>query len=598
MRELLRYPFDGNKILQKRRSIRKELIADQDVQRIRKRIAVLCGSTASDITKTVELFLLDQGIEPVFYESEYNRYYEDIMFDNPELREFEPDLIYIHTTVRNITAFPTVKDNEAEIESLLRSSYEHYEVIWERIAEVYHCPIIQNNFDPPVYRLMGNRDVSDIHGRRNFVNRLNDMFYQYARSHDSFYINDIAYQAADYGLYEWQNPFYWHMYKYALAVPAIPQFAYNLASIVKSIYGKNKKGYVLDLDNTLWGGIVGDDGPENIEIGQETAKAQVFSEFQTYLKEHKDLGVMLNIDSKNEEENALAGLKRPDSVLAPDDFLVIKANWEPKDRNLLQIADEINIGADSLVFVDDNPAERHIVRENLPGVEAPEITTPDRYVQELDRAGYFEVTSFSDDDLKRNSMYKANAQRARQQAAFTDYSDYLKSLEMTAEIGPFPDIYMARIAQLTNKSNQFNLTTRRYSQADIEGFAADDQYITLYGKLVDKFGDNGVVAVTLGHEDEQKNFHIDLWLMSCRVLKRDLEYAMMDQLVRECKKRGINNIFGYYYPTAKNKIVKDFYGIMKFDVVSTDEEGNSIWKLSVGQYKNRNNVIKVEESDG
>lgn len=596
MKELLEYPFDGGKILQKKRSIKKELLADTETKRVKKKIAFLCGSTVNDIKDITGLFLLDQGIEPEFYESEYNKYFEDIMFDNPELVEFEPDVIYIHTSTRNILDFPTVKDDEAAIDSLLEDTYARFEAMWDKIAESYKCPVIQNNFEPPLYRLLGNRDVSDVHGRTNFVNRLNDKLYAYARSHDNFYVNDIAYQAADFGLKEWQNPFYWHMYKYAMSVEAIPAFAYNLSNIIKSIYGKNKKGFVLDMDNTLWGGIVGDDGPENIEIGQETPQAQLYSEFQEYLKEHKDLGIVLNVDSKNEEENAIAGLSRPDSVLVPDDFLIIKANWNPKDMNLVEIADEINIGADSLLFIDDNPAERHIVRENVPGVAVPDITKPERYIQEIDRGGFFEVTNFSDDDLKRNSMYKANVQRAKQQASFADYSEYLKSLEMTAEIKPFADMYMARIAQLTNKSNQFNLTTKRCSQADVENFAADDKYITLYGKLVDKFGDNGVVAITFGHEDLEKAFHIDLWLMSCRVLKRDMENAMMDKLAEECMARGIKEIYGYYYPTAKNKMVKDFYDIMGFEKISEDEEGNSTWKFSLENgYETKNKVISIED---
>ena len=596
MKEVLQYPFDSQYLSRKKRAIKRELLADNETKFVEKKIAFLCGSTADEIKDIAELFLLDNGIKPQFYVSEYNKYWEDIMFDNPELTDFEPDIIFIHTSSRNINSFPTVRDSKEDIDGLLEDTFSKFSAMWDKAADTYKCPIIQNNFDPPVFRLLGNKDVSDIHGRRNFVNRLNEKLYEYAQTHDNFFVNDIDYLAADYGLKEWQNPFYWHMYKYALAVPAIPDFAFNLANIIKSIYGKNKKGFVLDMDNTLWGGIVGDDGPENIEIGQETPTAQLYSEFQEYLKAHKDLGIVLNVDSKNEEENALAGLNRPDSVLTPDDFLIIKANWNPKDLNIIEIADEINIGVDSLVFVDDNPAERHIIKENVKGVAVPDITKPERYIQEIDRGGFFEVTNFSDDDLKRNSMYKENVARARQQASFTDYSEYLKSLEMTAEIKPFADIYMARIAQLTNKSNQFNLTTKRCTQADVEGFAADDKYITLYGKLVDKFGDNGVVAITFGHVDDENKFHIDLWLMSCRVLKRDMENAVMDTLASECLKRGVNEIYGYYYPTAKNKMVKDFYGTMGFDKISEDDEGNSVWKFALDEgYENKNKVIKVED---
>lgn len=600
MLEELEYPFDAEYILKKRKALKRILLQEEGKSRISKRIAVLGGSTTHDLKEMLELFLLNAGIAPDFYESEYNQYWQDVMFDNPELTEFRPDVIYIHTSSRNIEEFPTVKDSEERIEELLERVYTHFEQIWNRIEDSYQCTVIQNNFEPPFFRLLGNADFSDSHGRLNFINRLNEKFAAYARTHKNFFINDINYMASCYGLQKWADPFYWHMYKYTCAVQAIPELAYNTANIIKSIYGKNQKAFVLDLDNTLWGGVVGDDGADNIEIGQETSMGQLYSEFQKYLKAHKDLGVLLTIDSKNDEENALAGLNRPDSVLKPEDFLIIKANWENKDRNIAEIAKELNIGTDSLVFVDDNPAERHIVKAQIQGIKVPEVEDAVRFITTLDRAGYFEVTSLSEDDLKRNDMYKANAERLKQEAGYTDYSDYLLSLDMKAEIRPFATVYMARIAQLTNKSNQFNLTTKRCSQADIESLAGDSKYITLYGKLTDRFGDNGVVSVVFGHKDEAdgKLFHIDLWLMSCRVLKRDMEFAMMDELVFKCREQGIRRMKGYYYPTAKNGMVKEFYAVQGFDKIREDAEGNTEWEFIIcDEYEKKNKVIKVNESD-
>lgn len=603
---MLEYPIDSAFILKKRKSLKRELLEQIEQAELsgskilEKKIAILGGSTTHDIKDILELFLLNNGIKSEFYESEYAQYWNDIMFDNPELIDFKPDIIFIHTSTRNITAFPTVRDSTESIDAIVSEQFSHFEAMWQKAVETYNCPVIQNNFEQPFYRLLGNRDVWDIHGKTNFVSRLNQKFYEYAQTHENFFINDINYMASCYGLQKWADPFYWHMYKYAMCVDAIPEFAYNLANIIKSIYGKNKKTIVCDLDNTLWGGIVGDDGPENIEIGQETSIGQLYSEFQGYLKAHKDLGVLLTVDSKNEEENALAGLNRPDSVLKPDDFIVIKANWNPKDRNLVETATELNIGSDSMVFIDDNPAEREIVSAQVKGsigasVAVPEMSAPERYINTLDRNGYFEVTQFSADDLSRNEMYKANAERAKQQSNFADYGDYLRSLEMKAEIKAFTPIYMSRIAQLTNKSNQFNLTTLRCTQADIEKYAADSNYITLYGKLEDKFGDNGVVSVVFGHIDDNDKelFHIDLWLMSCRVLKRDMEFAMMDSLVAECKSRGITQIRGYYYPTAKNKMVKDFYALHNFTKSSEDCEGNAVWNRGIEDYENHNHVITV-----
>lgn len=588
----LQYPFDSEFILKKSKSLKRRLL-EENTARIKKKIAVLGGSTTHDVVRILELFLLNQGIEPEFYESEYGMYWEDAMFGNEELNAFAPDMIYIHTSLRNLRSFPEPSDSREAVEKKLAAEYGRFETMWEKLAQERQCPVIQNNFEYPYFRLMGNQDGADIHGRTYYVNEMNRRFAAYAQEHQNFFINDINYQSAVYGLDEWSAPEYWHMYKYSLCLKAIPWLAHNVANIVKSVFGKNKKSLVLDLDNTLWGGIVGDDGPENLEIGQETNMGQVFAEFQSYVKLLKDYGVMLNVASKNEEENALAGLNHPAGVLRPDDFLLIKANWEPKSLNIEQIAQQLNILPDSLVFADDNPAEREIVRQQTAGVTAPEIGRPEDYIRVLDRGGYFEVTSLSDDDRKRNEMYQANLKREQQQASFADYADYLRSLEMTGVVRPFEPVYMGRIAQLTNKSNQFNLTTQRFTQAQIEQMAADEKYITLYGKLADKFGDNGVVSVVIAEKDGNCA-HIRLWLMSCRVLKRDMELAMLDGLAERCLAEGISTLYGYYYPTAKNNMVREFYGQLGFERISEDEAGNTGWKFSLTGYENKNHVIEVE----
>lgn len=590
----LDYPYDSEYIYERKKAIKKELLANLDENCLHKKIAILGGSTTRDIKLILELFLLHYGIQPEFYESEYNQYYQDAMFPNPTLEEFAPDIVFIHTSLKNIERFPAVSDTAEAVQELLENEYRKYTRMWKHLAETYHCIIIQNNFEYPYYRLLGNKDASDIHGKVNFVTRLNCKFYEYAQGSENFYINDINYLSARYGLEEWSNPFYWHSYKYALCVQAIPDLAFSVAKIIKSIYGKNKKAFVLDLDNTLWGGVVGDDGVENLVLGHETSAGQIYCAFQEYLKEYKELGVLLNIDSKNDYENALAGLQHPAGVLKPDDFIQIKANWEPKDRNLAQIAKELNLAPDSMVFIDDNPAEREIVRNQMPGVAVPELERPEEYIKAIDCSGFFEMTIMSEDDRNRNRMYQENRKRAQEEAAYENYEDYLKSLHMKAEIRPFTLVYMARIAQLTNKSNQFNLTTRRYTQTEIEEIAENPAYLTLYGRLEDKFGDNGVISVVIGHKEGQI-LHIELWLMSCRVLKRDMEYAMMDTLVLLCQKQGITEIRGYYYPTAKNNMVKEFYSLQGFAKIEEDAAGNAVWKLSLADgYRKKNHVILVE----
>ncbi len=593
----LEYPFDSAYIMKKSKSLKKALLSDGS-ERIKKKIAVLGGSTTHDIIRILELFLLNCGIEAEFYESEYGQYWQDAMFAPKELIDFAPDIIYIHTSNRNITDYPVMDDSEKDVDDKLSRTYQHFAAMWEKLKETFHCPIIQCNFEAPFYRLLGNRDAFDIHGRLSFINRLNEMFASYARKESadggSFFINDINYLSSCYGLDAWSDPLYWHMYKYALCMDAIPTLSYNISRIIKSLYGKNKKGLVLDLDNTLWGGVVGDDGVDGIEIGQETNLGQVYSEFQSYVKMQKDIGVLLTVDSKNDKENAIAGLEHPDGKLSPDDFVAIKANWEPKSENFKAIASELNILPESLVFVDDNPAERAIVEGQISGAAVPALDAPEHYIRILDHAGYFEATNISDDDKKRNEMYMANKKRNELQESFADYGEYLLSLEMEAEITPFEKMYMPRIAQLTNKSNQFNLTTRRYTQDDIEKTVSEGSNITLCGRLRDKFGDNGIVSLVIGAVKGDE-LHIDLWLMSCRVLKRDMEYAMMDALADTATAHGIRTIYGYYYPTAKNKMVKDFYDtVLGFERISDDDAGNVTYRLDIsGGYEHKNHVIKV-----
>ena len=280
-------------------------------------------------------------------------------------------------------------------------------------------------------------------------------------------------------------------------------------------------------------------------------------------------------------------------MLKPDDFISIKANWEPKDINIQNTASEIGLLPESFVFVDDNPAERAIVSSQL-GVCAPPIESVDDYIKTLDRSGFFETTVFSDDDLKRNQMYEANAKRNRQKAKFENYTEYLLSLEMKGEIRDFKTVDLQRITQLTNKSNQFNLTTKRFTQPQMEEVFESEDHIRLCGRLCDKFGDNGIVSVVIGKINGD-TLDIILWLMSCRVLKREMEYAMLDELVKKSSERGIKKLRGYYYPTVKNKMVAELYTDFGFEKISKDENGNAVWELSIDSYEPKNKVIDVKE---
>ncbi len=588
----LNYPFDGEWMRRKKKQIKRELLEKKEACFITKKIAILGGSTTDELRDMLELFLLDFGIKPMFYSSEYNRFYEDAVFENPALAEFNPDIIYIHTSLRNISCKILVTDTDEMAVDKISDTYSHFLTLWENLKRRYNAVIIQNNFEYPFYRYFGNQDCVYPQGMVRFVNEMNMLFVKYARENSDFFIHDINYESAQYGLDEWSDPKYWYMYKYAMCIPAIPMSARNVALIIKSVYGMNKKALSLDLDNTLWGGVIGEDGADNIEIGHETATSEAYTEFQSYLKGLKDMGVLLSVNSKNDESVAEAGFDRPDSVLKREDFAAFKANWESKDRNLQAVSDELRLLPESFVFADDNPAEREMVRQSFEAVAVPELSEAEGYIKLLDHGGYFEVTGLSEDDLKRAKMYEQNAKRDHAKASYADYGDYLKSLDMRAQIKPFSAVYMKRIAELTNKSNQFNLTTLRLTQSELEKLAADRNYITLYGKLEDKFGDNGVVSVVIAKKEEEA-LHIRLWLMSCRVLKRDMEYAMMDELLAICKKEGIGKVYGYYIPTAKNAMVRDFYTEQGFDTVKTEQD-ETVYVLETGKYReNQNRYITV-----
>ena len=585
----LEYPLDANKILRKKKSIKRNLLLDDDL--IIKNIAILGGSTTSEIKNILELFLLKNGIKPNFYESEYNKYYEDALFGNDELDKFNPDIIYIHTTNKNIIKYPDPNDEFEDVEMLLGNEIKKYKSIWSSLSK-FDCAVIQNNFDYTENRILGNLDCYDIHGKTYFIHKLNYWFSLNARKIKNLYINDINYLSSYIGLRYWFDKSLWHQAKYALSMESIPELAFNISQIISSVFGQSKKCLVLDLDNTCWGGIIGDDGLPGIYIGTETAIAESYTEFQKYVKELKDRGITLAACSKNDFLNAKEGFTHPDSILRFDDFTSFKANWDPKHQNIIDIAKEINVGVDSLVFIDDNPVERDIVSSQVPSVSVPNVGSDVvDFISHIDRNGYFEPISLSQDDVNRHKYYEDNKKRANKKATFKSYDEFLVSLGMTAEIKSFSSIYLDRITQLTNKTNQFNLTTKRYTNGEIDKISSNDEYIKIYGKLTDKYGDNGLIAISIGRV-ESKTCHIDLWLMSCRVLKRNMEFAMLDELVSKCRNKGVSEIIGYYYKSAKNSMVSDLYDKFGFSLVN-ENDNDTVWKLDIVDYRIKNKFIGI-----
>ncbi len=589
----LEHPYKSEYVISKKKQI-KRLLLEEKNNFTNIKIAILAGSIVNEVKDCLDLFLLNNGIKADFYMSEYNRFYEDAVFENSELEEFAPDIVYIFTSFRNISNDVDMSMNEEEINHRLILEYDKYKNIWQNISDKYKSIIIQNNFEYPNFRLLGNKDISDSHGFSNYLMRLNEKFYEYARNNSNFYICDLNYIAANFGLNKWHSEKLYALYKIPCDVMAMPDIAFNVANIIKSIYGKNKKALALDLDNTLWGGVISEDGIDGIKIGPETAEGEIYLSFQKYLKKIKDLGIILNVVSKNDESVALNGIDNTDGVLKQDDFVSIKANWDTKADNINTLSKELNLGADSFVFVDDNPMERDIVAKNVKGVGIIDESLPERYINTIDKSGYFEITNFVKEDLDKSKKYKENINREKEISKFVDYKDYLMSLDMKAIVKPFESKYYERVSQLSNKSNQFNLTTKRYTIENIKSIAENDEYITLYGKLLDKFGDNGIVSLAIGKINDDE-LDLELFLMSCRVLKRDMEYLMLDEIVNACKKRNINRIVARYLKTEKNAMVKNLLSDFGFDKLNENENGDSEWELKdLVNYKAKCKCIKVE----
>lgn len=590
--ETLQYPFDGRFVMSRQRRLRKLLRIDGK-KRLQKHIAVLGGSTTEKLVDLLDLFLLSAGIEASFYQCDYAQFWEAAVFDNPELDQFDPDLIIVHTSVRNLRISTGWTSNSETLVQMLEDDKSRFTQVWDALSSKYSCPIIQNNFEHFVYRMLGNSDASDTRGISSYVRKMNDYLYDYVESHSNLYVHDIEYLSARIGLRQWHDADSWYLYKSAFAMSLTPEVAYSLSHIVKALYGLNKKVVVLDLDNTLWKGVVGDDGVEGIVMGPETAVGEKYRALQEYLRHLPEIGVILAINSKNDEENALAGLRHEDSLLPPESFAAIEANWNPKSENMKTLSEVLNLGLDSFVFVDDNPAERQIITMEVPDVTNLPFDDINQVVSLIDDCGFFETVTLTDDDVNRAEMYRNNARRSALQQSVNNYDDYLIAMQIKCQVHGFDDAYIARIAQLTNKTNQFNLTTCRFTEDDIRRFACDDNYLGLSFRLSDRFGDNGLISVLLG-ELQADVMHIRLWLMSCRVFNRGVEFLAFNSLAEESIKRGALRLCGYYYPTKKNGIVRNLFETIGFTCISLDDEGNSVWEYNLKDYAPLPHHISIE----
>jgi FkbH-like protein len=434
---------------------------------------------------------------------------------------------------------------------------------------------------PPVEPLFGSFDAVEAGSVTAQVAALNSRLAGWARD-KRIVLVDIARVASWVGLDRWHDAGQWHSAKLPFDPDLIPLYADVVARTVAAIRGTTRKCLVLDLDNTLWGGVIGDDGVDGIALGQGSAKGEAFLAIQQIALELRQRGIILAVCSKNDDDVARIPFRdHPDMPLKEEHIAAFVANWGDKASNLRAIASALNIGLDSLVFLDDNPVERAQVRRELPMVAVPELPAdPALYPRLLLGAGYFEAVAFAQEDRDRADQYRANAERAAF-AGTSDMAGYLASLDMVADFRPFDAVNRARIAQLINKSNQFNLTTRRYTEAQVTALEADPAKLTMQVRLTDRFGDNGMISVIVV---DRATWEIDTWLMSCRVLGRRMEEAVLAQIAGAARAAGATTVTGRYIPSVKNKMVAEHYGKLGFERVEHGDGGETVWRLDLGSY--------------
>ncbi len=445
-------------------------------------------------------------------------------------------------------------------------------------------PLLVQTLSSPVEPLFGSFDRVEPGSVFAMVDALNRRLAEWARQ-GGIVLVDIARLAASVGHERWDDPRHWHASKLGFAPEMIPVYADVVARTIGAIRGKAKKALVLDLDNTLWGGIIGDDGLDGIAVGQGNATGEAFLAIQRLALELRARGVVLAVCSKNEDDAArLPFREHPDMLLREEHIAVFQANWTDKASNLKAIAETLNIGVDALVFLDDNPAERAQVRRELPLVGVPELPTdPAMYPRMLAAAGYFDTVALSEEDRLRADQYQANAQRAQMQAGASDMDSYLASLAMTCTIRPIDSISRPRVAQLINKSNQFNLTTRRYTEAEVASAEADPLRHAVQVRLVDRFGDNGIISVLIA-DKAAADWTIDTWLMSCRVLGRRVQEAALAHLAAAAGAEGARRLVGRYVPSPKNRMVEDHYAKLGFVADGGLPDGGTRWILDLAGY--------------
>lgn len=549
------------------------------------KIAILGDTATQLLSQAIKGYGVEMNFNFNIYEADYNQIEMQVFDESSELYKFTPDFIIIYySSQKLINQFYKHTKNNKELfaDTFINKISDIYYTISSKIKS----KIILFNFTEISDNVFGNYANKISSSFTYQIRKINYELMNLGQKHKNLFILDLSAIQNTYGrniLFD--NSIYINT-DLALTIDVLPLIARNITDVISSINGTIKKCLILDLDNTLWGGTIGDDGIENIQIG-ELGIGKAFSSLQLWIKQLKERGIILAVCSKNNEATAKEPfINHPDMVLKLDDIAVFVANWEPKSENIKYIQSVLNIGFDSMVFLDDNPFERNYVKTVLPDITVPELPEdPALYLEYLYSLNLFETASFSDEDVHRTKQYQEEANRKIAQTGFVSEKDFLSNLEMISIVKQFDKFNIPRIAQLTQRSNQFNLRTIRYTEEDLTMMSESDNYITFSFTLQDKFGDNGLISVIIMQKQNDTLF-IDTWIMSCRVLKRGMENFVLNTIATFAKNNGFDKLIGEYIPTNKNSMVANHYSSLGFN------ENNGKWELETKTYINKETYIK------
>lgn len=547
------------------------------------RVAILADCTTQQLATLLRVMFAKRGIRLEVFEGPFDAIELQVYDRSSSLFQFAPDSIVVLNSVQALRSRYYRRASSGS--HFLEEEIRRFQSVWDAIHSHCDATILQSNFVMPAERLFGNYDHKVADSLYSVAAELNFRLAEESRLRKYLFVNDVESISSYVGRSRWYDNRFWHLSKMFCAFEHLPLIAKNIVDIETAILGKTVKCIVVDLDNTIWGGVIGDDGLEGISLGAH-GDGECFHDFQSFLREMQKRGIILAVCSKNDPEVAVKPFdQHPEMVLRREHIAVFMANWGSKADNIRNIQERLNIGMDSIVFIDDNPFERNLVRSLVPEIIVPELPEePADYVSGICALNLFETASFSAEDTQRTELYHQRARIAEAQASFSSLEEYLESLQTEITVSRFAPERMARIAQLFQRSNQFNLTTNRRTEAECEALMADPSACPIYAELRDRFGDHGLISIVVAREEEAELVISD-WIMSCRVLGRGVEQYLMNQCVEYAARRGKERLTGFYRPTAKNAMVKEFYKQFGFGKISETEDGKTTWQIETAQYR-------------